>query len=151
MEVCIYNGSISQDSSGPLWSVHIYTYYCRLLSYEIVLYSNTGASLILGMSRGLVHVAAGLLRLGPPGRVRNLFHREFLSDVLIQRIIQSSTAKGHPTGKILSARKGATCPKILFLLIARHIHGMTYREADGGLFVLTMDLGELLTMVTAGL
>jgi hypothetical protein len=113
MEVYIYNGSISRDSSGSLWSVHIYTYSYTLFSYGIVLYSNTGAPLILGMSRGLVHVAARLLRLGPSGRFWNLFPREFLSDVRVQRILQSSSAKCHPTGKILSAKKGMTCPKIL--------------------------------------
>jgi hypothetical protein len=94
----------------------------------------------------LVHVAAGLLRLGAPGRIRNLFHREFLSDVRIQRILQSSIAKGRPTVEILSPTKSATCPEILQPLIAGHIHGMTYREADGGLLVLAMYLGELLTV-----
>jgi hypothetical protein len=96
---------ISLDSNGPLWSTR------TLLSYEIVLYSNTGTPLILGMSGRLVHVAAGLLRLCAPGRVRNLFHRDFLSDVQIQRILQSSIAKGPPTVEILSSMEGHDLPE----------------------------------------
>jgi hypothetical protein len=42
--------------------------------------------------------------------------------------------------------KGATCSEILKPLIAGHIHGMTYREAGGGMLIRAMDLGELLTV-----
>jgi hypothetical protein len=113
MEVYIYSGSISRDFRRPLWSVHLYTSSYILFPSGIVLPSNTEVPSILGMSRGLVHVAARCFRLGTPGCGRNLFHREFLSDIRVQRILQSSSAKWHPAGNLLVDRTCLTCPKIL--------------------------------------
>jgi hypothetical protein len=39
---------------------------------------------------------------------------------------------------------------ILEPLVAGHIHGVTYRDAGDRLFVLTVDLGELLTVDRGG-
>jgi hypothetical protein len=47
---------------------------------------------------------------------------------------------------LAASTKGATCSEILKPLIAGHIHGMTYRESGGGMFILAMYLGELLTV-----
>jgi hypothetical protein len=91
--IYIYNGSTQRYFSRPLGLIHIYTAYYILSPSGIVLHSNTEIPLVLGMSRGLVHVAARCFRLGTPGCGRNLFHSKFLPDIRVQRILQSSSAK----------------------------------------------------------
>jgi hypothetical protein len=98
------------------------------------------------MSRMLVCVAAGFLGFGALWCIRNLLHREFLSNVRVQRILQSFPAKGRSTVEILPSTKGATCSEVLKPLVAGHIHGVTYRKAGGGVFILAVYLGKLLTV-----
>jgi hypothetical protein len=90
----------------------------------------------------LVCVTARFLGFGALGCIRNLLHRELLSDVRVQRILQSFPAKGRSTMEILPSKKGATRSEVLKPLVAGHIHGVTYWEAGGGVFILAVYLGE---------
>jgi hypothetical protein len=94
----------------------------------------------------LVRVTAGFLRFGALMCIRNLLHCKLLYNVQVQRILQSFPAKGRSTVEILPSTKGATRSEVLKPLVAGHIHGETYREAGGGVFILAVYLGELLTV-----
>jgi hypothetical protein len=80
------------------------------------------------------------------GCVGNLLHLKLLSDVRVQRILQSSSAKVRSYVEILSSAEGQNCSEILEPLVAGHIDGVTNREAGGGVLVLAMHLGELQTV-----
>jgi hypothetical protein len=86
-----------------LYGTHIYTRapsrYSLMKLFIIKAWSSSDSRDVPDVG---LHVAAGFLKFGALGCIRNLLHREFLSDVRVQRILQSFPAKGRSTVEILS-------------------------------------------------
>jgi hypothetical protein len=80
------------------------------------------------------------------GCIGHLLPSQLLSDGRVQMILQSSSTKGKSRAEVLSSAEGGACSEILELLAAGHLHGVADREAGGGVLVLGMHLGELLTV-----